>query len=322
MENLYEVSFALIQALQALSPALDGVMKFFSFLGKVEFYLILVPLIYWNIDSRLGFRMLLVLIFTDFVGTACKNFFRQPRPYWVGEVQAITTETSYGFVSTHASNSLAVWGLLALHFRRTWLWVLSIFLVLMIGISRMYLGVHFLQDVVGGWIVGILVLLAFLVSEPAVVRWVEPRSTGFRISLGFVASLLVIAIGCAVLAFTGQFSDPIAWAGFSTQARDLPKYITLGGALFGVVLGYEMMRRSARFKVQGTRARRLARYLLGLFGLLVLYLGLDFLFALVAADDSFLGLVLRYLRYAAVTWFAIYGAPRLFLQLKLAEKDG
>lgn len=322
MESLYEFGFALIQALQSLSPMLDGLMKFFSFLGRVEFYLILIPLIYWNIDSRLGFRMLLLLIFTDFLGSAFKHLFRQPRPYWFDEVKAISEETSYGFVSTHASNSLAIWGLMALHFRRVWLWALSVFLVVMVGISRMYLGVHFPQDVIGGWIIGVLALLVFLRSVPVVIRWLEPRSSSFRICLGFVVSLLVIVIGFVILAFTGQFSDPGAWASFSTQARDPSKYITLGGALFGAVTGYEMMRRSARFKIRGTRTRLLARYLLGVLGLLVLYLGLDFLFGMLAAGSSFLGQVLRYLRYAALTWYAIYGAPRLFLKLKLVEKEG
>ena len=50
MEQLQELSFALILALQQMSPALDGVMNFFTFLGNIEFYLLIIPLIYWVVD--------------------------------------------------------------------------------------------------------------------------------------------------------------------------------------------------------------------------------------------------------------------------------
>lgn len=321
MENLTGFGIALIQALQTFSPTLDALMKFFSFLSRVEFYLLLIPLIYWNTDSKLGFRLMLVLFFTDFLGTACKNLFRQPRPYWMGDVEGLAEETSYGFVSTHASNSFAVWGLLALHFRKRWLWALSAFMVLMIGISRLYLGVHFPQDVIGGWILGSLVLLVFLRVEPAFTRWIQPRSSVFRVGLGFIVSLLVIVSGLVILAFTSPLNDPETFASFSTRARSLNEYVTLAGALFGTVTGYEMMHRSARFKTSGAWTLQLARYLLGILGVLVLYLGLDILFSMIAAGDSFAGQVLRYLRYAAVTWFVTFGAVRGFLKLQLLESE-
>ena len=62
METLQQFGISLIQALQTLSPALDGVMFFFTFLGRVEFYLLIAPLIYWTIDKRLGIRVLLILV--------------------------------------------------------------------------------------------------------------------------------------------------------------------------------------------------------------------------------------------------------------------
>jgi hypothetical protein len=64
---------------------------------------------------------------------------------------------------------------------------------------------------------------------------------------------------------------------------------------------------------------RMVRYALGLVGVFAFYLGLDVLFALIAADDSVLGLILRYVRYGTVTFWAIFLAPWLFLKLKLAK---
>jgi hypothetical protein len=49
---IYEFCIQIIQGLQTMSPALDGVMKFFSFLGTIEFYLLLIPFVYWAVDAR------------------------------------------------------------------------------------------------------------------------------------------------------------------------------------------------------------------------------------------------------------------------------
>ena len=113
MEPIFEFGIQLIQSMQSLSPALDGVMKAISFLGTIEFYILLIPLIYWLVNPSLGMRVLLVLISTDFLSASLKQLLHQPRPYWVGDVKAVATETSYGVPSSHSSNSLAVWGYLA-----------------------------------------------------------------------------------------------------------------------------------------------------------------------------------------------------------------
>src|SRR6185295_6564743 len=106
MEALQQFGINLIQSMQTMSPALDGVMNFFTFLGRVEFYLILIPFIYWAIDKRIGIRALLILIVIDGVGDVFKLLFHQPRPYWVGNVKQLTEETTSGISSTPSGDSL------------------------------------------------------------------------------------------------------------------------------------------------------------------------------------------------------------------------
>ena len=98
-------------ALQQLSPTLDGVMGFFTFLGKIEFYLIIIPFIYWAVDKRLGIRILVILLATDLISATLKLVFHQPRPYWLGRVVELAGETSYGVPSSHSSEPLAVWAI-------------------------------------------------------------------------------------------------------------------------------------------------------------------------------------------------------------------
>jgi len=319
VEPLYNFGIQLIQALQVLSPALDGLMRFFSSLGTIELYLILIPFLYWVVDSRLGMHVLLVLITTDFFGTTFKQLLHQPRPYWVGEVRALGTETSYGIPSTHASNSLAVWGTLAFRLQKSWMWILSSILIFFIGLSRLYLGVHFPQDVLGGWLLGIVVVYLFGRLEPGILRGLTTRSTQSLIGISFGVSIGMLLIGQVIRLLIAASPDPAEWAPYALQARNLSNYFTLAGALFGAVSGYALMEAHARFQTGGTPLRKAARYVLGIASVLVIYAGLDMLFSLMAADDTILGYALRYIRYAMVTFWLAFGAPWLFLKFKLAE---
>ena len=159
MESLQAWGIQLIQSIQVLSPALDSIMEVFTFLGTVNFYILFITFIYWVVDARLGFRVFMLLMTIDVFGSALKQLLHQPRPYWIGDVKQMSIELNYGIPSTHASNTLSVWGYLAFQLKKRWLWILAIFLVLLIGISRLYLGVHFPHDVVGGWLIGLLVLI-------------------------------------------------------------------------------------------------------------------------------------------------------------------
>jgi hypothetical protein len=249
-----------------------------------------------------------------------KHLFHQPRPYWLGEVHTNAQETSYGIPSTHASDTLAVWGYLAYRIKKTWMWILATILVLLIGISRMYLAVHFLHDVLFGWFLGFVVLALFIKFEKPMITWWNHKRGSIQITLGFLISVLLILIGLLILTIIASTPDPPEWASYATEARTKNNYFTLGGALFGTIAGTVLMNQYARFQVQGSWLQKTARYILGIVGVLVLYMGLDVIFAMITPDQSTLGYILRYIRYAAVTFWAIFGAPWVFIKLNLAKE--
>jgi len=321
MEDIYQLGFVIIQWLQTWSPGLDGFMKAITFLGTIEFYIIFIPALYWCVDQRLGMRTLFILLLTDIPASAFKQLLHQPRPYWFETVNGLAAEPSYGIPSTHASNTLAVWGLIAITVKKAWMWIFVFILLLLIGITRLYLGVHFPQDVLGGWLIGLALLLLFLRFEPPFLAWWRQKTINLQILLGFLASLGVIAVGLLTLAVTAPFPDPPEWASYATEARKLSHFITLAGFLFGTVAGMVLMQKHACFQVNGSAFQVVARYFLGMIGLFTLYLGLDVLFALLAPDASVLGYILRYVRYASVGLWAVFGAPWMFLKLGLATKQ-
>ena len=321
MEALQQLGISLIQALQTLSPSLDGLMNFFTFLGRIEFYLLLIPFIYWTIDKRLGMRTLLVLIFIDTAGMAFKLLFHQSRPYWIGGVKALAEETSYGIPSTHASDSLAVGGYLAYHVKRNWFWILMVLLLFFIGLSRLFLGAHFPHDVLFGWLMGAILLWGFMGSVDRIAGWITSKSLSMQIAIGFGISIALILIGSLVRLLIPGTADPASWSDYAEEARTLSPFFTLSGALFGSIAGYALMRQSARFQTSGPWGRRILRYLLGIIGVVLIYLGLDVLFGLITPDETALGYELRYIRYAAATLWMTWGAPSVFLKIKLAEVE-
>jgi undecaprenyl-diphosphatase len=109
-----------------------------------------------------------------------KDLFARPRPFFE---HPLLLETSYSFPSGHAMESFAVYGMLAyfavLTLRswraRTAVVIGVALLVILIGFSRMYLGVHYFSDVVAGYAAG-GVWLSALITGAETIRRSKSRS--------------------------------------------------------------------------------------------------------------------------------------------------
>ena len=321
MDALYQFGIRLIQSIQTLSPALDGIMNGFTFMGRIDFYLIFIPFIYWSVDRRIGVRTLLILLYTNFISSSFKLLFHEPRPYWLGGVKQLGVESSYGLPSSHASDSLAVGGYLIKHVKQNWArWLIGI-VAFFIAFSRLYLGVHFPQDTIFGWLIGFTVLWAVAKWETMLRDWLDDKSLSTQILLGFVDSLGFVLIGFSIRFMVSGTPDPAEWSQYSTEARNVSHFITLAGAAFGTYTGYALMRNYASFSAKGDWMKRGIRYLLGIVGLLVLYFGLDLAFSAITPDETTLGYILRYVRYSLATFWVAFLAPWVFLKTKLAEAE-
>jgi hypothetical protein len=204
---------------------------------------------------------------------------------------------------------------------KKWLWILISVFVFFIGLSRLYLGVHFLHDVLFGWLLGLFVLWIFVKTEDQVAGWANQQSLLSQVGMGFAISLVVVLIGQLVQIWLSGISDPPEWSSFATQARTPTYAFTLAGSLFGAIAGYALMKRYALFENQGSGLQQLGRYVLGIVLLLVIYTGLDILFGMITADETVLGFSLRYLRYASATFLVTFIIPWIFIKIKLANPE-
>ena len=93
-----------------------------------------------------------------------KLFFLRGRP---DNIEALVGATGYSFPSGHAIVSLVLFGLIALAVgetrlgrrHKTFIFSIAAIAIVLVGVSRVYLGVHFLSDVLGGWIFGFIILV-------------------------------------------------------------------------------------------------------------------------------------------------------------------
>lgn len=93
-----------------------------------------------------------------------KHLFAAQRPDLIAHLDPTMT---YSFPSGHASGNMAFFGALAVLIGTRWGWITAVPLILLIGISRVLLGVHWPSDVICGWIEGVAILLVANLWKPS-----------------------------------------------------------------------------------------------------------------------------------------------------------
>jgi membrane-associated phospholipid phosphatase len=145
------------------SPALDAAAEVFSAMGSEGLAVLLVVLVvWWAFRGRWGIvgGLIITTIGAQLLNDVLKELFHRTRPAPVAlaiPAQAFSFPSGHAMVSAAFYFFLAYLGWRVLDGWRRWVWAGSLLLlVLLIGLSRLYLGVHYLTDVVAGYLAGLL----------------------------------------------------------------------------------------------------------------------------------------------------------------------
>jgi len=165
------------------SPLLDSFMREVTALGSIGILAIVASIasvFLWLTHHRWSVLILLAGIIGGWTANSIlKIWFERPRPTIVPPLAEVG---SLSFPSGHAMTSMIVYGSIAYlltrfeptrNIRRATV-VATLLLIVLIGISRVYLGVHYPSDVVGGYIAG-LAWIGFAASARAALRHFAPR---------------------------------------------------------------------------------------------------------------------------------------------------
>jgi membrane-associated phospholipid phosphatase len=294
MGTIFQWGLNFIIMIQKINtPLLDSFFRAITLLGDELFYLLLFPFLLWCVDFYLGIRVGIIFLLSVYVNSGAKEIFQQPRPFdLLPEIQKVHA-SGYGFPSGHAQSSLVVWGSIAYWKKQIWIRNLSVLLILLIGFSRIYLGVHFPTDILGGWLFGGLILgLSYFIF--------------LKIKLDFIQGNMIFKI-------IGITLFPV----ILLQIQSSPDIISSVAALTGVGYGLLFFHSFIEGIQPGNWLQRLFSFLVGIIGMGILYLGLKLI--LPSEGQSFYQLS-RFFRYLLLGIWISFGAPWLFIRMGLARQ--
>jgi membrane-associated phospholipid phosphatase len=316
---IYRWGIDLIKVIQTIkSPPLTAIIKAVTIMGSGAFYIPAVLFVFWCVDEKKGMRLGTLIILSGFINSFFKLLFKQPRPFNLEPPVGLAHEPSFGFPSGHAQVSVCFWFPCARWYsaylrgqgkgRGITAYIAALCIVLIIGFTRLYLGVHFPTDLLGGWLLGVFILVIYFQSSDRISALLDTGSIRSRMIIA-----AAIALGMNAL---------------------LPADRSFAALFLGFTAGYCLMLKyfpfSARAGWSGSiqpALKRVLRCALGLAGAALVFKVLSLL--LPGETSLFKELPYwgelyelgRFIRYGILGLWASAGAPWFFLRLGLAEKS-
>ena len=281
----------------------ESLANFFSMFGEEMLIVALVGFIYWCYDKEFGKFIGINLLVANVWNPMLKNVFDRRRPYMdnpqikclrqvssEGDVNDVLTQ-GFSFPSGHSTAAAAAYCSMPVYKKRKkWLTFAAVFVTLMVGISRVCLGVHYPTDVIVGWALGLLAI--WLVSS--VMKKFKTKWKAF----------LIVLLICL----------PGFWFCDSTD------YYTSYGSLAGMFLAVLFEEKYVRFE----NTRNFWISVLRLAGGVAIFFGLNALLKLpfsseFLASGTPMSHLVRTVRYALVLFTDMGLYPMTFKLIK--EKD-
>lgn len=292
----FEWEVSLMQWLQSWIGTVGiAIATVFTMLGEDLICVAIVGFLYWCWDKELGKYVGLNLLFAVTLCGMVKNVVMRRRPYFDNEgikcLKKVDSKADiydisaqgFSFPSIHATKAVTMYTGLGVYTKNKILMVLGIVLPLLVGFSRIVLGVHYPTDVIVGWLIGALILfLVPFLKKKIKNRWI------------FYAILVLATVP--------------GW--FFCKSTD---YFTGFGFLTGFILATEFEERFVKFETTRNVLRWILRLAIGI----GLYFVVNTLLKLPFSSDfldsgTTLALAVRAIRYFIITFIIIGVFPLMF----------
>ena len=302
------------EAFASDNSAIRAIFNGITYLGEPVVYIIIVAILYIAYNKKIAKNLTLSLLFSYYLNGLAKQIFQDPRPATNTDLTEDlgVIESSYGFPSGHTQNAVAFWGYSSYEFKDRNKYneipiipiILSV-IIFLIAISRIVIGVHDLQDIIGALLIGICFLLAFI--------YLEPIFTPQFNKLSFIAKLVLTVVVSLALFLIATFMFPRAYVELATQnlpSLSLPPdypdagaFSLVGGVLLGFGIGCLMEQEYVKYNPSElTNKNKIINLIVGLVIVFIVFLPFEYLIKL---DSTFY----RFFRYALVAFVLSYVVP-------------
>jgi len=301
------------------TPFLDKLFEFFTIFGEELVVIAILGGIYWSINKRIGERLGITVFISLGLNSLLKAIFMRLRPFMVDtEITNLRPETSggYSMPSGHTQSASTVFFGVYQFFKRKYLLIIAIIITALVAISRMYIGVHYLTDVLVGAFLGILITyyLAKYLSKK------EDLSKIYNIIL-IISGVALVGLFVYNLISLSDTSFDSETFYFNTEA--LAKMI---GTLVGFVLGVRFENKYVNFLNHNNLLKNILRFALGIAVVMAVRIGLKEIFTLIVNPEelidnqmflSILASFLDFLRYVIMVMVGIGIYPLLFKKINI-----
>lgn len=312
------------------SDLLNTFFGIINSLGYSEFFVGLPIVMMFSVHFRKSFYLLHIVLWTGVATNFLKEFFALPRPTDV-DLNVRFTGTDYinptkfdsmgarsffgrlpdevvtyyrgiaghsfGLPSGHVSSTTALWAGMYTVFRQPWVRILSVAIVILMPITRMYLGRHFIIDVLGGLALGMTFVLFYY--------FMVYRSQGIRGTYAQKVSYFSLDLG-AVLQWAYLVILPLIIFWITSQGKGT-------GALLGLNAGFLLIAMKGLPLEGGSFSQRAFRALLSA----VFFHGPNILLKNLGLDDT---VGLEFIRYAISSFLMMYITVELSVKLRLYRR--
>ena len=276
-----EFELNIIRAIQSIAnPFFDVLFQFITMFGETAILIPIISIIYWTVNKRMGEYIAYASLTSVLVNGAIKDIFKAKRPIGEPGIRSLRVETAtgYSFPSGHTQGTAAFWSAMAIYLKNNFMYVFASIIIILVAISRLYLGVHYPKDVLFGAIFGVI---TSYVTYKLFSKVKNKNALYFGTFLVFIPALLY------------------------ANSADFIKGL---GTYLGFAVGIYIEKKYVNFSVEGKTVEKIWRVIIGLAIIIILKSGLKVIFPS--------GAVFQFIRYFIIVFFGIGIYPMTFKKIK------